>query len=278
MAHTAKRFTARVIQVLFCLSLLSFSACSAQTSDSEDQYTARHQLESEFLTRHRVFNVRLPESYFENSDQTYPVLFHIITDREAIELTRETARVLAADGKIPEMIVVSLHQDGRNRADIRPTIEGSRRNGNAEAYLEYLEKDAVPFLASTYRTSDERIFAGWSRFGAFATFAVTHKPDLFSSVIVRSSAGQVPSEVLRSKMQNMLLQTPNLSMSFHMSIGTEGNENRRRDQFNELRAVLEKEAPSDFRWKAEIIDAAGHSDTFQPGLRSGLVFHFQGTE
>lgn len=123
MVHRTKRTTTPISQALLCVGSFLLAACFAPTS-SADPHIARHQLESEFLPRERVLNVQLPQSYFENSDQTYPVLLHIAPDRDSVEMTRETVRDLAENGRAPEMIVVSLQHRRRDGPFIRPVIDG----------------------------------------------------------------------------------------------------------------------------------------------------------
>lgn len=130
----------------------------------------------------------------------------------------------------------------------------------------------MPFLKAEYRISGERILAGWSRFGVFATFGMIHKPGLFSGYIVRSSAPN--GEALHPALNRLLSNNPTLSAVLHISIGTEGNEHRRKDAFDALESLLAEHAPPTLRWRTEVIEGAGHSETFEPGLRSGLLFYF----
>ncbi len=274
MIQETKRITARITQVIVGLSLALLYACSAQTQDASEQDLNRihHVIESQYPEGDRLFDVQLPASYSTNSDQAYPVLFHFAFDNEALEWTNNVVQDLSSNGQIPEMIIVSLHHTRSTRSDIRPVIEEARRRGQADRFLDHIEKEVMPFLEMEYRITDDRILAGWSRFGIFTTFALAHKPELFSGYIVRSSAPD--GSVLHPKLQYMMSQNSDLSVVFSFAIGTKGNERRRRDVFNNLESLLTQNAPSTLRWRAEVIEDAGHVETFQPGLRSGLLFYF----
>lgn len=177
------------------------------------------------------------------------------------------------------MIIVSLHHTGDTKLDdILPEVEGTGYQGQPERFLAHIEQEVMPFLQTEYRITEERILAGWSRFGIFTTFALTERPSLFSGFIVRSSAqaGETFRPLLYSGMQSLIENEVDLSTVFYFTIGTEGNEVRREEAFNNLKALLEKEAPDSFRWQAAKIDGAGHSGTFQPGLKDGLLFYFSG--
>ena len=276
MVQRTKRITAFAAQALFCLSLASLSACSAQTQspDARDPNRIEHVITSVHPEGERGFTVHLPASYSDNTNQAYPVLYHLAFDREALEWTDETVRALSSSGQIPELIIVSLDHGRSNRDDIRPTVEGVRRPGQAERFLDHIETEVVPVLQAEYRITDDHILSGWSRFGVFATFALAHRPNLFSGYITRSSAGNVPPPILQSLLQDMMSRNPDLSAVFYFAIGTEGNERRRREAFDSLASLIRQNAQPTFRWKSEVIEGAGHSQTFQPGLRNGLLFYF----
>lgn len=277
MPHCTKRISTLIITLLLSLSTVLLQACSGDVFSAlgEDTPRTEHTINSQFPTGQRMVSVILPKSYEESTNQRYPVLFHLGYDSDSFGMTYESIVELSSSGQIPEMIIVTLHHDeGNNRDDITPTVEGTRHNGQPERFLEHIEKEVVPLLEETYRVSEDRILAGWSRFGVFTTFALTEKPELFSGYIVRSSAPGGFSSLLQSKMQDMLSTTPDLSATFYFAVGTNGNESSRKEAFDNLSTLFTQDAPVTFRWHSEVINDAGHVGTFQPGLRNGLLFYF----
>jgi uncharacterized protein len=95
---------------------------------------------------------------------------------------------------IPEVIVVGVtnrdrtHELYATRTDFKA---GGRTipfptSGNADQFLNFFEKELIPWTESKYRTSSLRILAGHSAGGNFALYAMRMKPDLFQVIIAAS--------------------------------------------------------------------------------------------
>jgi hypothetical protein len=154
-------------------------------------------LPSQVLSEERAVLVSLPASY-TRSVQKYPVLY--LTDAQwQFEQTRATATFLARNGLIPEMIIVAVTNTDRTR-DLYASRADFKQNGrtipfptsgNADRFLEFFEKELIPWTEATYRTTSLRILAGHSAGGNFALHTMRVRPQLFqeSSRRVPGSAG-----------------------------------------------------------------------------------------
>lgn len=141
-------------------------------------------LPSKVMGEDRTLFVSVPDSYAKTT-RRYPVLY--LTDAETqFEHTSATATFLSRNGFMPEVIVVGVTNTDRTR-DLAPTRDPRfPTSGGADRFLEFWEKELVPFVESTYRTAPYRIFAGHSAGGNFAFHAMRVKPDLFQAVIAVS--------------------------------------------------------------------------------------------
>jgi uncharacterized protein len=59
-------------------------------------------------------------------------------------------------------------------------------SGNADQFLEFLEKEVIPWIESTYRTAPLRILAGHSAGGNFALHTMRVRPGLFQAIVAAS--------------------------------------------------------------------------------------------
>ena len=149
-------------------------------------------LPSKILKEDRTIYVSLPETY-SNDLRKYPVLY--LTDAQwNFEQTRSTARFLGRERIIPEMIIVGITNPDRTR-DLYSTKADFKRNGstipfptsgNGDQFLEFFEKELLPWVDATYRSSPLRILAGHSAGGNFALHAIRVKPGLFQAVMATS--------------------------------------------------------------------------------------------
>jgi hypothetical protein len=149
-------------------------------------------LHSKILGEDRTVSISLPPSYAQGN-QKYPVLY--ITDAQFLfDQTRASAAFLARNGLIPEIIIVGVANSDRTRdlyatkADFK--LKGRTipfpTSGNADQFLEFLEKELIPWVESTYRTVPLRILAGVSAGGNFALHTTRVKPGLFQAIIAAS--------------------------------------------------------------------------------------------
>jgi len=149
-------------------------------------------LQSKVLGEERTVFVSLPASY-ARSTQKYPVLY--LTDAQwQFDQTRSTANFLSRNGLIPEIIIVGVANTDRTR-DLYATRADFKQNGrtipfptsgNADQFLEFFEKELIPWVESRYRTMPLRILAGHSAGGNFAMHTMRMRPELFQAVIAAS--------------------------------------------------------------------------------------------
>jgi predicted alpha/beta superfamily hydrolase len=140
----------------------------------------------------RTIFVSLPGSY-AGSTQKYPVLY--LTDAQwQFEQTRATVTFLARNGLMPAVIIVGVTNTDRT-SDLYATHADFKDNGrtilfptsgHADRFLEFLEKELIPWTEAKYRTAPLRILAGHSAGGNFALHAMRVRPALFQTIIAAS--------------------------------------------------------------------------------------------
>lgn len=257
---------------LIAMFAVLISACSSDFSvEPSDARQTRFATESRHLGTPWHVTVTLPEGYNAASEGRYALLLHFAFDQESYEWTREVVDEFNAGEAQHDIILASL-----DYVDGSVEVGDEQASENANKSLAHIEDAVLPFLREEYRVDGNVIFAGWSRFGRFATYALARKPELFDAAIVRSSAPD--DSDLHYRVREMLESKPQLELFVYHSIGTEGNEADRRPIFERLKQVLQGAAPNGVRWKSEVIEGANHADTFSLGLRSGLSTYFEASE
>jgi predicted alpha/beta superfamily hydrolase len=144
----------------------------------------RLELPSKVMDEERRIYVSLPASY-ARSRLSYPVLY--MTDGEAQFLhSVGTTTFLARNGVMPEVIVVAVGNTDRTR-DLSPSRDPKiPTSGGADRFLDFFEKELIPYVESNYRTAPFRILAGHSLGGLFAFHSMRARPGLFQAVIAVS--------------------------------------------------------------------------------------------
>ena len=169
---------------LLLFSLVLALGPSVTRADTPITVGERIDLPSKVMGEERRLYVSLPASY-ARTKQSYPVLY--MTDGEAQFLhTLATTAFLARNGVMPEVIVVAVGNTDRTR-DLSPSHDPTiATSGGADHFLDFFEKELIPFVETRYRTVPFRIFAGHSLGGLFAFHSMRARPGLFQAVIAVS--------------------------------------------------------------------------------------------
>jgi len=171
-----------MVLILF-LTLLSPFVTAQQ--DMEDIVIGKYRkVKSEFMNEERLIYVHLPEGY-ETSGKSYPVLFQLYAhfmDPYFIPASIITGQ-LGAHGKIPEMIVIGIKNREFRYRDLLP-IPHWKGESRIDNFLNFFEKELIPFTRKNYRINNYRILSGPQAGAAFGIYAMGKKPDLFNAMFL----------------------------------------------------------------------------------------------
>lgn len=181
----------------FGLALASIE-CSAQPPTPLNGADGRpfvfgvvHELPSKVLGQTRVLNVWLPEGY-KDSTASYPVIY--VLDGSAHEdfpHIAGLAQFMNMYDLLPKSIVVGIANVDRYHDFTHPTKGDSDlvwvpTAGGSAAFIEFLEKEAQPFVTQHYRTNGTRTIIGQSLGGLLCAEILFNKPELFENYVLVS--------------------------------------------------------------------------------------------
>ena len=144
--------------------------------------------------------IKLPESYNEDQDKTYPVVY--FTDAVwHIELLSSASFFMMED---VILVGVSWQKDIADKLKQKYGPQFSRyqdysfkkktnpkhpqiKFGQAETHLTFIRNDVIHFVEENYRTDPRnRTYFGFSAGGVFGTYALMTQPDTFKNYILGS--------------------------------------------------------------------------------------------
>lgn len=175
-------FTKRLIIVLLIAAVCGLEI-NAQPYDFAVKFGLTLEINSKELAEKRKLSIYLPESY-ERSEKKYPVVY--VLDGEHYFLHTVTSiRTLAGLGKMPESIVVAVHNTNREMNMTPPefTLPGVPKGG-ADRFLAFFEKELVPKIEKDYRTEPLKILIGHSHGGLFGVYSLINRPKLFNWYLI----------------------------------------------------------------------------------------------
>jgi len=137
--------------------------------------------QSRILGQERDLIIHLPSGYDPTS--RYPVLY-VLDGSSQDQPLADKLDSLFGQRLVPQTIVVGIpNMSGSNRTFqlVPPFMLTDPANpdspkGTADQFLEFMETELVPFIASRFGASDTRLFAGNSRGGLLVMYSLIQKP------------------------------------------------------------------------------------------------------
>jgi predicted alpha/beta superfamily hydrolase len=187
-----KKTVSSTLTIGICLWLTFFVlvvAGPAQTPPTNNTLT----INSEILGEQQKAFVYLPKDY-EKNDKKYPVVY-ILDGEYNFSFTSDAVKTLSSwTSRIPPSIVIGLTSNKRDR-DLTPKPDPTWQPpqpiptaGGADKFLEYVEKELIPYIEKNYRTDGFRTIIGHSLGGLFAVHSLTARPNLFRFYILLDSS------------------------------------------------------------------------------------------
>jgi predicted alpha/beta superfamily hydrolase len=263
------------------LALLLVPAASAHAAETSRSPLAGYQVKKKTLTsqalgEERPYLVALPDSYAQASDQRYPVVYVLDGPGQGGHTAR-TAAALAADGIIPEVMLVAvpnLSDETRARDLTPPGLHQDHEKpdsplGRGDVFLAFLRDELIPKVERDYRTAPFRMLAGHSRSGVFVLYSLIAEPALFDARFAHSAPVWREDEALVKRLDTFLATSPELTGDLFLSVGGAETE-KMRTGLDHAAALLKAKAPQGLRWWLEVTPDADHSNNAQRSMPVGL--------
>ncbi len=245
-------------QTLLYLVLLFFSsAISSQVKGSEISIGTNYTIQSKYLGQDIDIQIYLPDSY-KSTKQKYPVLY-VLDGQWFFANGVAIQKSLRTPGFIPEMIVVGI----RSLRSIRMDLFYSEK----EKFTKFLEKEAVAFIDSNYRTNKNRVLFGWEVAAYYASEIILKKESLFNGAITTNggyaSKKYIKDFITEKKSNNRYLYLVNSRKDIY-NIGST----------DEFAGFLKELSPKKLIWKYELLDDEIHESLAHVALYKGLTYYY----
>lgn len=226
---------------------LGVAALVSVPSMAGAQATTWQKMSSRQMGTERRYVVELPASYTSSGTMRYPML--VVLDAEThVRHVASTARFLADQGDIPELIVVGVASGVRvhdyTQTDWPQAWIGG---GGASKFKRFIVDELLPTLDAQLRTDGQRMLLGHSAAGQFALHLLATESAPFQGYLLMSPSldwdGRLPVRELarafnaRDKLPGFLFvaEDPSLGQALNDQLA--------------LRQVLQDGAPRGLHWQ-----------------------------
>lgn len=248
----------------------------ANENESKRENIVDTTLHSAIMNEDRRVIVHLPRNYSKDTGGKYPVMY-VLDGTSQDQHTFDKMTVLSDAGLIPSAIVVGLPntRGNRERDQTPPFMRRDVNDQNSlfgvgDKFLAFIEKELIPFVERTYRTSGYRAISGNSRGGLFVLYSLIERPDLFQARFCYSTPVWRFDNLLVHKTNEFLHSAAGLKGFLYLSVGEKETE-QMVGGFKEMVKVLDKNRRKQFRWAAEYTPFADHQDNALVSTARGLA-------
>lgn len=189
---------------------------------------------------------------------------------------------------MPEMIIVGIVNNDRSR-DMTPTnssvIHSGKKihetSGGAAHFLQFIEKELIPFVDRSYRTNGYRILNGHSFGGLFALYALQERPTCFNSYVVHDPSIWWDD---RSIYKSALLLKDTIDLQGRcLYLSMAYNQTKEKDRYRHSQSilaykneVLEAFANRGLRYHFEYLSKENHGTIFLPASYNSVRYIYDG--
>jgi predicted alpha/beta superfamily hydrolase len=239
---------------------------SINTSHANVRGEAIHdELPSNILSEQRELLIHLPNNYHLNTNLKYPVLYLLDGQRNFAHAVG-TLDLLNQSKMAQEMIVVGITNTQRTR-DFTPTYDESYNewgiSGDADKFLEFVEKELKPYVSKNYRTNGFDVLSGHSLGGLLSIYTLHTKPELFQGYFAFSPSLWWHKEVLFADAEKFFANTTPLNKFLYMNMGNEGGQML--SGFERYSALLNSSNRKGFTFFSDLDTSESHNTTSLAG-------------
>lgn len=258
-------------KIILLIALFLGSLFVVQAGDNWYAIGETISFKSKILNEERSIIVYTPQTY-NLSNNSYPVMY-LLDGGTHFHHATGIAQFLAANGIIPEMIVVAVKNVDRTR-DFSPThVEERPTTGGAEKFMGYLEEELMPFMNNNYRTFPYEILVGHSFGGEFATYALLNFPDVFNAYIAISPYMMYDDGFVVKEAKTKLKSSYKNDIQFYMTIGNEPDYFATLDEFEN---IVDSKSPKNFEFSFVKFENDNHGSVPHLSIYKGLESIFDG--
>ena len=165
------------------LLILFFTSANGQNAEKITIGTVE-KIYSRTLHEERTLWVYNPAQNIANNKDRFPVLY--LLDAED-HFFSTVGMIKQMAGRWPAMIVVGITNTNRSR-DLTPTISSTdgapvANSGGGSQFMQFIEKELMPYIDTVYPTAPYRIFSGHSLGGLTVINTILQHPHLFNAYI-----------------------------------------------------------------------------------------------
>lgn len=286
----------KTLSALVALISLAFISPAQEKPQYLFQVGIVDSLYSSTLEESREIFIYLPSSYASNENESYPVAY--IIDGELLLPTVADCQNYYSGGYSPEMILVGISNRRNRTRDLTPSkietkygMPFQEESGGAEKFMQFIEKELIPYIESEYRVNNYRSLIGHSYGGLFSIYTLLQRPALFANYLAIDPSLDWDDQKIVQEAQTLFAQGNwenkslfiSLSGQLHLQDSRVTIDNVMQDSSDYtlfaranvgLSNFLKNQGPEGLRFHWQFYPQDLHGTVVFPSIREGLINTF----
>lgn len=247
-----------IIVLTFLININSY----AQVNNSDNNVGKNYTIQSKFLSETREIQIYTPNSYHEDVNRLFPVLY-VLDGQEYFLHGVAYQDMLRFRDKSPEFIIVGINTDRRKRRELFYK--------DSNKFTAFLKQELIPFVDNNYRTKKglERLYFGWEMAAGLGFEILTKQNELFSGFILAS-----PTHSTDKRMKAVDSIKGNAEKSNKYLLVTAAPEEHWITNDTTFLSIIDKKVTGGKPWRYTVLDREDHYTTPLKTIHEGLSDYF----
>jgi len=262
----------------FCVFTFGVQSLFAQNKDdiiTESKFI----INSRILNEYRTCLISLPESYNDSSQlkKKHPVII-LLDGYTFFKTTSGIVDFMSSDRNrnhfMPETVIVAIENIDRERDFTVTKIKTKRPNtmGGGRDFLDFIEKELIPYVDKNYRTEAHRILVGHSLGGLLTLNSFMDENSLFNAYISIDPSIWWDEQMMIDKVDS--IQPTSLNKKLFIATANQGEASyeRNKKRHDKFYSLVSKRGEKSSNVKIEYFENEGHRSVPLIALYNGLRY------
>lgn len=248
----------------------------------------KYSLQSTVLQEERSYWIHLPEGYYQDSTETYPVIYLLDGNSFFHSLVGISKTLSSGKGKyLPASIIVGVLNTDRTR-DLTPTASAAGRDGKiapgaiakgggSEIFSRFLTGELRSVINNSYRTNGRNMLIGHSYAGLFTLYTFLHHTELFDIYLALDPSLWWDQGKLVEEFDSLIIEKDFTGKSLYIGVATKKRTDRVNIHLNKTNHFFSEVLPqaNNLRYFRKSFPEETHGTIAIPGIYDGIKQLFQ---
>ena len=236
-------------------------------------------INSSILNEDRTCLISLPDSYNDSStaEKKYPIII-LLDGYTFFKIASGIVHFMSSNRNrnyfMPETIIIAIENVDRRRDFTVTKIKTKRPNtgGGGRNFLNFIEKELMPYIDKNYRTEPSRTLVGHSLGGLLALNSYMDTNSLFNAYLSIDPSIWWDEEMMKNKVDS--ISSVSLSKKLFIATANQGEAKyvRNKKRHDALYALLKEKSDGQLNVEIEYFEKEDHRSVPLIALYEGLKY------